>query len=165
MIDCKFRLEFPTLDAKAWHKTLDLNMQRLLRQATRVWLKTIITRVPVLTGTAMGTLQPLGRFLNVAVANIPKLKKKGRGPEVGQSLQTFYFRYENGRYEFYYTNEVVYFFLNNYFQMERVRSAPWHALERANVAFTIFFINEVQKRVPKIADHITYTIHNVEPHL
>lgn len=48
------------IDLIGYKKSLDKIMTVQIRQAAREWLRAVIPRVPVYTGTSRGSLQPLG---------------------------------------------------------------------------------------------------------
>src|SRR6185436_6344475 len=103
------RLSFPKFDANRYSEALEKEIEVQIRQAAREWLRAVIPRVPVWAGTSRGSLQPLGRFLRVAIPisiNPTSRGREGVGPEVGAAESTFDFTSRERRFIFSWNTTV-----------------------------------------------------------
>lgn len=138
----------------------DLNKlgEKALREATREWLRKTIALVPTWTGTARGTLRPLGQFLKVSVPNRkPKSNRKSKtiygtfyqlGFAVGAVYgQDFDFTQKGFRFEFNYTFNLPYIWWNSFGSpVPNLRNpTPWLAIQTGNEAFK----NYIRDTLPK----------------
>ena len=152
MIISQGRLSFPRFDAKKFTDALRDLAEAQVRQAAREWLRAVIPKVPVFTGTARGTLMPLGRLIRVAVPISPKAVRPNRGPGVGASLTTGrYFYREGNRFYFRFNTDVSHFIYNNLqpapdppFRL--INETPWYATQAGNEAFNRYLAEELPKR-------------------
>lgn len=161
------RFSFPKLDAKKYTDALEQQCEIQIRQAAREWLRAVIPRVPVWTGTARGSLQPLGRFLRVAVPINPTVTRKGMGPGVGASQGSFKFEKRQRRFLFKFNTEVLHFQLNEFYkappEFHLIHETPWHALVAGEEAFNKYVKEVLPKRIPKIKDFIKYKTRRFGP--
>lgn len=160
MLEFKGQLYTINFDVAKFKKTLTEKMETQLRQAARAWLRAVIPAVPVFTGTARGTLQPLGRILRVAVPISPIATRKGKGPSVGASASTFNFTSSNNIYTFSWSNDVLHYYINEYNDMSGLiplkNPTPWQSIEKGNAAFQLYFDTELQKQLPDMGDFLRY---------
>jgi hypothetical protein len=147
--------------SKAYTSALDEALQVQIRQAARAWLKAIIARglPPIYTGTARGTLKPLGQYLRVAVPLSPIVAyRKGKGPDVGASLGKFAFLARNFRYTFEWNTDLFYYHINEFFSFVpgfHFRTPiPWHSMEIGEAAFLEYVETVLHERIPKVKDFI-----------
>lgn len=151
-------------------KTLDEQLQVLVRNAARAWLRALIIRVAVYTGFALGSVKfargrggELASFLNVSVPINPKHDRPkwyyppGGGrvpktPDQGGRFAQFSFPVSQHRYRFRFRDDVVHFKLNEFFSSVSPTS-PWHAVKAAREAFKEH-IRENVKTLPKIKKYI-----------
>ena len=78
MIEFKQGLPLYRFKKVEYTKTLERRVGQIFRQAIRAWIATMITRVPVKTGHARGTLIPLARNLRTRVPIQPKPGQKNK---------------------------------------------------------------------------------------
>lgn len=155
------RLSFPKLDVTKYTEALEEAIETQIRQAAREWLRAVIPKVPVWTGTARGSLQPLGRFLRVAIPISPVARRKGMGPEVGASKGTFKFQRRGRRFVFTASSTVDHFIQNNFYQaptppFHLKEPTPWKAFEAGDEAFIRYIKANLVKRIPKLKEFIKY---------
>ncbi len=101
MIIANGRISFPQFDAQKWTDNLRARVETEMRNAAREWLRAVVPRVPVWTGTSAGTLMPLSRFLRAAIpAPVPEVTRKGRGVGVGEASSHFEFSRRGHRFYF-----------------------------------------------------------------
>lgn len=133
---------------KTWNETLEVE----LRHAARAWLKAILTAKlpsikpgrpasegvpPVWTGTARGSLMPLGRFLRIKVDVKPIAWRSGRGPTVGSNKSKFEFVNTPGRYHFRFSTQLAYMVFNEFNQsnLKLTYKTPWGMMKIGQAAF------------------------------
>jgi hypothetical protein len=148
-----------SIDPGRFTKTLDKTMEVQLRQAARTWLRAVILRVPVWTGTARGTLRPLGQFLRVSIPISPVKFKKGFGPDVGARKSLYDFSKRGTTYAFEFDQELAYYSLNDFFQVNLPlrNPTPWGSFKAGEAAFNKYIATELPKRLPKVEDILTQT--------
>ena len=141
-------------------KGIDREARLALRFAVRAWIRAMVTAIPVWEGTARGTIKPLGRFLNVAVPISPRASPHRTqhriqgiiyqlGPEAGALYQEFndLDAQVYPRYVFEFTEKLPYVIWNSFGQpLSQVKSAPWHAFEKAEEAFKAELDKQLRKR-------------------
>lgn len=142
-------------------KTLDETLKTQIRQAAREWLRAVIPKVPVWTGTARGTLSPLARILRVQNNISPVAFRRGWGPSVGEQFGTFSFEESGGTYSFDYEINLRYF-QDNEFQKAppkyKLRNpTPWHAFKAGDAAFKAYLNKILPQKLPNLTDFIEVT--------
>jgi hypothetical protein len=157
MFKIKARIAKLGIDTDKYNKTLDAAMQAQIRQAAREWLRAVILKVPIWTGTSMGSLQPLGAYLKVAVPNNYKVVRPGYGPSVGKSLQEFKFDHKDHIWSFSFTEEVPHYLVNEYFNVNAaglhlITPGPYHSFAAGERAFEAYIDAYLAKRVPNLKD-------------
>lgn len=155
------RLSFPKLDVTKYTEALEEAVETQIRQGAREWLRAVIPKVPVWTGTAKGSLQPLGRFLKVAIPISPVARRQGRGPAAGASQGSFKFQRVGRRFIFSAETTVDHFIQNNFYEapsppFHLKEPTPWKAFEAGDEAFIRYIKANLVKRVPKLKDFIRY---------
>lgn len=156
----RITLSFTNLqfDAASYKKALHDTLEKEIRMAARAWLRAVIPRVPVYTGTARGSLQPLGRFLRVAVPISPVAKRKNMGPSVGSREQDFKFTSENGKYLFIFSSEVAHYKINEFYSVPlKLRNpTPWLSFEAGRQAFDQYLTTELPKKLPNASNFLRF---------
>lgn len=149
LVDLKF-------DADNFRKTVHATLEKEIRMAARAWLRAVIPRVPVYTGMARGSLQPLGRFLKVAVPISPVAKRKNMGPAVGAAQQSFKFEVKNGKYLFGFNSTVAHYMINEFYSVPLPlrNPTPWQSFEAGRTAFNEYVANELPKKLPRVNNFI-----------
>lgn len=142
-------------------KRLDRDLGRLHRQALRAWIRALFVEIPQWSGEtagsvkfAAGTNGNLGRFLNVAMpisAPHPRPYKN----ELTGGAQANYVYTENketGFYGFEFNDDVIQFFLNEFFYSPVVvgRPRPWGITGPAERAYEEYIINNFNRFRPKL---------------
>jgi hypothetical protein len=167
------RLSYLDFDPRTFTKSLDAAMEVQMRQAARAWLRAIMNATlprvrgqgpdsqgipPVWTGTARGTLRPLGKELRVAIPIKPIVKMKGRGPDIGAAQGRFAFGKKFDRYYFRFSTALKYFEENEFGESDKklTYKTPWNAFRVGQKAFQQHCATELGRKLPKIRDSIRY---------
>lgn len=151
------------VDVGRMTKTLNENMSIQMRQAARAWLREVITHVPVWTGTSKGSLQPIGRFLNVQIPISPRVTRKGMGPDVGAKASAFKFYREKSKHFFKIDINVAHYAVNEYHnvnltgQFHLTTPGPYHSFEYGEMAFEDYVRNTMPGRLPRLETFIMKT--------
>lgn len=153
-------------DLQKFSKSFDDAMETQMRQAARAWLKAILTAPlpvirgdggtstgipPVWTGTARGTLIPLGKALQIAIPINPLVTRPGKGPSYGASTSSFSIGKKFGVYSFRFSTTLPWFNANEFQEssLSLTHATPWGAFKIGQTAFQ----NYVEKILPgKIAN-------------
>lgn len=169
MIIARCRLSYPQFKIGLFNAALRKAAEAQVRQAAREWLRAVIPRVPVFTGTARGTLIPLGRFLKVAVPISPVAIRSGQGPDVGAAMtRPYYFHREGDRHYFRFNTDVAHFIQNEFYHAPnppfRLKNpTPWNAIIEGNLAFESYMKTTLPQRIPKIKDYFKFKTVRVGP--
>ena len=124
---------------------MEEHARQTMRQAARVFLRTIIPLIPVWTGEAVGSLAPIAAELHVAIPSSPNPEAPYNGFSLGmtQSIRSEPFIKKEGPNRFTFTigSAVPHFNINDRFDVSRwgikLRNpTPWNAFERASVAMS-----------------------------
>ena len=141
------------------------------KEAVREWVKAVIAKIPVYTGTARGTYAVAGRKVNLAVAAMSKNTSKTKFiyPKGGTSYPlgwkvalggayskaTLDSRYaEMGEYEYIFKFEewLPYVVWNNMRTapewLHLIHQTPWTALEAGAAAYRRYALSVLPKRLP-----------------
>lgn len=151
-VDLKF-------DEKGFRKSVDMLMEQQMRMAARAWLRAVIPHVPVYTGMARGSLQPLGKFLKVSVPINPYAFRKGMGPAAGASKSLFSFTKTNGIYTFEFDSQVMHYKINEFYNvpLPLIHPTPWRSFEYGNAAFQKYVSTALLRRIPRANNFIKAT--------
>lgn len=153
-------------DEISYKKTLDKKLGVIIREAARLWLREIITHIPVETGMAKATLQPLGRFLRVAVDVRPKRKPYYSDLEgtvqfdgAGRLRQKFILTDDKSNplnfiYEFEWSTSVLHYWLEEFYRGAAL-SGP-EAIDAADSVFITYLRTEVNKRIPDLSEFVYF---------
>jgi len=161
MLKFRGRISFPKLDAAKYTQALEDAVETQMRQAAREWLRAVVPKVPVWAGTSRGSLQPLGRFLRVAIPINPLVQRKGAGPNVGASKSSFKFERIGRRFIFSVSTGVDHFIQNNFYEAPNPpfhlkEPTPWKAFEAGEEAYLKYIKENLTKKIPKIKNFIRY---------
>jgi hypothetical protein len=152
----EFHGKFQKLDFNdaEYRKRFDERVKAGLRQAARLWLRAVIERVPVWTGTSRGTLLPLAQMLRVAIPIKPVAFRSGRGPAFGPAYSAYEFYASDGVYAFEFDQNLPYYILNDFNLVSFIPSTPWHSFDAGTAAFNAYVNNQLFKSLPKLKDYI-----------
>jgi hypothetical protein len=164
MLSFRRTLNFPKYDLKSHSKAMIKTAGQLLRESAREWLRVLIeSNLPVETGMAAATLEPLARYLNVAFDINPKRKPYFSKLEgVIQSVPTG--RKKSGFtilddtnnggsaiFQFQWETDVLHFWLSDYYRGEVSGEVR---LQEANEAFIEHMNTGLATRMPGFAKHV-----------
>lgn len=154
-------------DIVGFRKSVQAALEIQIRNAAREWLRAVILHVPTFTGETRGSLQPLGKFLRVAVPISPVAVRKGHSPATGAQQQLFTFSYVNGIYTFEYQSNVLQYKINEFYDVSHIiplrTKVPWDSFIYGNAAFQAYAKNVIPKRIPRVTDFIKYDSIIVRP--
>jgi len=134
-----------------------------MREAARVFLRTMIPLIPVWTGEAIGSLAPIAAELHVAIPSSPNPDAPYNGFSLGmtQSVRSEPFIVKEGPNKFSFTigSTVPHFNINDRFDVSRwgikLRNpTPWNAFDRASAAMTDYLKNRGLGDFPRIIDYL-----------
>lgn len=142
-----------TFDLGAARKALDDELNNIMLEATRAWVRTVVSIVPTWSGASQSSIQPIADKVGVPVFSSPVAGAPDRrDPSKGQAdLQLSgprkFFRWNTSVFHFIYNENnnanLVGFHLRN--------PGPYHSQRKANVAFQ----NVMQKRIRRLRSRIT----------
>lgn len=171
MIEIRYDFDLVEFDTPRYTKTVLKNMGAKFRMCIREWLKTILIETPSVTGsgfpsqtgTLLGSMQPLGRILRVAVP-APRITRDvsnwadaaNRGPGAGAALVQFEILDKGPFYKFTWTTQVLHHFLNDTFRTRKISTTPWKAVDKANKVFEKCLQREMPKAFPPLDKFITF---------
>jgi len=144
-----------SIDVGRVTKTLNENMSIQMRQAAREWLRAVITKVPVWTGTSKGSFKPIGRFLNVQIPISPEVSRSGMGPDVGADKSAFHFSRRKGNQIFTFEVGVAHYAVNEFHnvnltgQFQLRNPGPYASFKFGELAFNRYVENVMPGRLPK----------------
>lgn len=163
-------------DHRKYVKELDKAMVVEIKHAARAWLRAMLTAPlptkmggasvgipPVYTGTARGTLLPLGRILREHIPIQPIAKRKGRDQYYGSSHGQVFLP-EPGRgtgsYRFRFSTDLLYY-ISNEFDPSGLKTlthkTPWEGFKVGQRAFQEYAEKVLPTKLPKVIDFIRYT--------
>jgi hypothetical protein len=147
---------FPKIDIHIdkFKKTLDQKLKTEIRNGAREWLRATYQRVPVYTGTARGTLVPVGKLLRVAVPISPIAKRKGKGPSFGATQSAFDFTFTETTYSFTFDQNLFYYKLNDLYPNKIIKSAPWYSFDAGAQAFQRYYRQSIKNKLPQLKDYV-----------
>jgi hypothetical protein len=148
-----------SIDPGRFTKTLDKTMEVQLRQAARAWLRAVVLKVPVWTGTARGTLRPLGQFLRVSIPISPVKRKRGFGPDIGAQRSAFSFNKTATTYSFEFDQQLAYYAVNDFYHVNLplINPTPWGSFRAGEAAFNKYVQTVLPERLPRVEDLIVKT--------
>ncbi len=137
-------------------KRLDRDLQRLIRQAARAWLREIITRIPIWSGETLGSIKfaqgtdgNLARFLNVSIPINAPYPRPNKNEQTGGTQGQYNFSYARNVYSFFFRSDVVQFILNE-FTVANSPTSPWDSLIYAQIAFENYIAENLDRFKPKL---------------
>lgn len=136
-----------------------------LKQAAKEFVKEAIKHIPIDTGQAMGTILPLGRFLNISVSTSGNKPLKNKNPETGANGQNkLIFKFESLKTgeKFEIDVQLLYFFINDFFGHPSGKYEPWYAIDAGWTAFRQYLAETAKDRYPKLKDFIEYHTQRIE---
>jgi len=159
----KVKGRMPKFNINGFRADINKLGEQELKEATREWLREVIKAIPSWTGTARGTLVPLGRFLKVSVPNSARIsnrkskKIQGTTFQLGRAAgaqygQDFDFTQSGFRFQFNYTINLPYIWWNSFGSpVKNLRNpTPWSAIQNGTRAFGAHIREEVPSKLRPI---------------
>lgn len=137
----KFFGEFkaPRFHLAAYKKEVDKRLSALLQAGVREFVEGLLEKVPVWSGMARGSIQPLGRLVDKAIFARAKpgvTSREARGRALGRArLDQRPFHYA-----FFFSSDVPHYIFNEFHDaralgVKLIHPTPWHSLERGRARF------------------------------
>lgn len=152
-----------------YNKRVDLDIQRIVRNAAREWLRAMIVFVPVWTGQVRGSIKfargtngNLARFLNVSIPINPIKARPNKNQLTGGPKGHYAFTIQRHVYRFRFRSDIIYYIHNEFFARTDPGAAgqqvvaPWHSLEAGEVAYRAA-IEAGKARITRIQSAIVKT--------
>lgn len=167
MLSSKTKLFRVKVDEGKLLKKIDREMSIILREAVRVWLRTVLKVVrraphtvgdnfPIQTGAAKASLRPLARSVRVAIPIRPAKKRPNLTAE-GEASSSFEIRDDRThplsfKYRFNWNTDLEHFLLNEFNSMgyKKGSRTPWNAIQKADIAATKYIQQAVRKRLKTV---------------
>ena len=143
-------------------KHMEEHARATMREAARVFLRTIIPLIPVWTGEAVGSLAPIAAELHVAIPSSPNPDAPYSGFHLGmtQTVRNEPFITKEGpnKFSFVIGSTVPHFNINDRFDVSRWgiklrHPTPWNAFEQASKAMTNYLRNRGLGDFPSLWDY------------
>lgn len=126
----------PRLQLNAYKKEVDKRLSALLDAAVREFVEGLLERVPVWSGMARGSIQPLGRLVNLVVNASARSGIRSREAR-GRALGSASIDREPFTYSFRFTSRVPHYIFNEFNRATGlIHPTPWHSLRRGEQRFT-----------------------------
>lgn len=166
-----FKIKF---NERAWTEKVDEELQILVHQAAREWMRAVIIHVRVYTGFAKGSIAfatgshgDLAQYLNVFVPIYPRYngkpkfykhsnnRKTEKSPESGGIYAHYNFSSSQHRYRFTFREEITYFLLNEFFGSTATGGYAWQSFPFGSRAFKKYLDLNVKSKIPRIKEFLT----------
>lgn len=127
-----------------------------IKTAAREWLEAVLTRVPVLTGEARGSLRPLGAFVDMRIPITPKVQRRDRGPAYGYDKATDtgdIFEFDGERFTFRFESRVWWYWYNEFHSVYYPKAQidpPWLSFAQRPDLFRETLRQRLLKRLPSL---------------
>lgn len=166
----------PFLDPKRFTSKIEGDLNKEMKNAIEAWLKAVLIKVPVYTGTSKGTFAPVGRVIGKAVKAISPVNKaasskkffkyRGRkfplgfnaGRDYGSASLTREVLGKIITFTFTFANTLPYTVWNEQFPgpdwFSFRTEPPWNALIAGKEAF----VNHVKKEMFHLASTLDATV-------
>lgn len=168
------------IDKGKFTKDLEERADALVRNAARVFIRTLITRIPIWTGFTMGSIKfaqgnngDLHAFLGIAVPiggthRTPRyyyppnrVRRIRKIPENAGKYANYSFTNSRHIYQFSFRDDVVQFLINEFYSNVSPTS-PWNSLKVARDAFEDYLVQHV-RGLPKVIDYQKFVDVKINP--
>jgi hypothetical protein len=160
----KIKLKVMKLSDGKYTETFNTALETQIRQAARAWLRTVITRVPVYSGMARGSLIPLGQYLRVAIPIHPTESSKRHGYKKdriseGEAKGGFDFSKTKTLFKFHFSTDVAHYQFNEFNDPRPIiklqhEPIPWHSMEAGRESFDQYLAENLPDKIPKLSKYI-----------
>lgn len=165
-------------------KDMAITLEQIFTEAIHAFMVELINHVPVQTGMARASIQPLAEWLSrqvgrkflkgvgpVTVPIDPKRtgpwarQRRAKGPSLGKQ-EPFLSKQGSNQYlqnlVFTWDTKVPHWSYLEDDSHPKVKSAPWHATEYASNDFWTIISNAITYRMPQLANYIILSERTVE---
>lgn len=158
------RLKF---NAKRYNAAVLKQLSIEQKRAVTAWVKAVAHSIPVYTGTALGTIAPVGKTVGYILVPLGrnttkkffyyKGKKYPLGFGMGKTYQEHSLDMElvgnKATYIFRFSEKLPYVVWNTMYpapvSINLTHSTPWHALQKGIAAYVQYAKTEIPKNLPK----------------
>lgn len=144
-----------SIDVPKYKKSLQDAIEVQIRQAARVWLRTLLQAgvIPIWTGTSRGVFIPLGSYLHIETTVVPLVHREGQGPAYGAAEADFSFKTIGTKSIFEFSHSLDRLTFNDQFNANdygfRLRNpGPYHAFQKATEAWDHYVQTVLPGRLP-----------------
>lgn len=158
----KLALKGLKINRQKYLKTVNDQLDIAVRKAAAAWLRAVLTRVPIYTGEARGSLVPLGQFLHVAIDTAITQNAIEHGhisrETKGESEGRFKFEHLKTLIRFTFETKVLHYILNEKFDMNPPihlthLPRPWDSMTVGKEAFFEYLKGDLPRRIPRLGDY------------
>lgn len=154
------------LNVKKFEEDLSEALANEIKEGTRAFLKAVLTKVPVYTGQARGSLKPVGQFLNMNISIRPTKGAVKKHPNVkpsdGEKFGSIEFIKNGLNVKVTITQHLMHYLINEFHDVSNSinlkRDVPWNSFEVGRLAYIEYMKTHLKKRIPIIANYITFTL-------
>ncbi len=152
-----------SFDLPKARKALDDELNEIMREATRAWVRTVVSIVPTWSGASQSSIEPIAKLVGVPVFSSPvsgapdrRDTSKGQADLNLQGPRKF-FRWNTSVFHFIYNENnnanLVGFHLRN--------PGPYHSQRKAQAAFNAVMRKRLSRLRSRITRHIKVTTRTV----
>lgn len=153
-------------DSGGFLKSTELAAKSAVYSSAREWLTAVIVRVPVWTGQALGSVKYakgrsgpssglfLGEYLKTQIPINPYHFRKNKNPATGGKRGRFAFSQSRHQYRFSFQTDVIYYVIQDFFNIQVSKTAPWNSMKAGAEAFNSAIGQEMQSRLPRVNQFI-----------
>jgi hypothetical protein len=170
----KFKLKSFKFNNKKWSETRHQQTILAQKMAARAWVEAVVVRIPVWSGQALGSIKFaqgrsgessgmfLFQFLKMTIPITPgpvatflhRTPKKNAITGGAQGRFTFTSNQNTHQYTFTFFTSIIYFIIQDFFNISISPSAPWGSMEAGKKAWHETIRSEIKKRLSGIAKFI-----------
>lgn len=156
-------------DKNAFLKHTEAAATSSVYQSAREWVKAVIINVPVWTGQALGSVKYakgragpssglfLGEYLKVAIPINPGHFRENKNSRTGGLQGRYTFSQSKGEYRFTYQTDIVYYIIQDFFNIGISPTAPWESMLSGVRAFESKLVEEMEDRLPTVDQYLLDT--------
>lgn len=134
--------------------------------AAKEWLRAVIVRVPIWSGQALGSVKYavgrsgnssglfLGEYLKQQIPIQAYHWKANKNPQTGGVQGRYTFSQSRHQYRFTFQTDVIYYVIQDFFNIKVSPRAPWGSMDAGAAAFNAAIGAEMASRLPRVNDFL-----------